>query len=339
MSEEQLFICGGCNAKIGPGDLSKILKDIPKTSSDKLLVGFDTADDAAVLKINDDTAIIQTLDFFPTMVADPYLYGKIAAANALSDVYAMGGEVMSAMNIVCFPEEKNIEILGEILKGGAEKVKEAGGVLVGGHSIHDSTPKYGLSVTGTIHPDKILQNNNCKEDDVLILTKPIGVGIITTAYSVGEVDEASFSEATDAMQTLNKYAAEVFTKYPVNSCTDVTGFGLIGHLLEMLDDNYSAELIFEDIPYIKAAYDCAKEFLITAGGQRNRNQFEQFVDNKTNDFAVEELIFDPQTSGGLLISVPQAIANDLLTELKENNVTASIIGKVTAAKPTKITIN
>lgn len=338
MTTEQLFICGGCNAKIGPGELGQLLNNLPKTSSDRLLVGFDTADDAAVLKINDETAIIQTLDFFPTMVADPYLFGKIAAANALSDVYAMGGEVISAMNIVCFPEEKNLNILGEILKGGAEKVKEAGGVLVGGHSIHDSTPKYGLSVTGLVHPDRILKNNSCQEGDTLILTKPIGVGIISTAYSVGEVTQDAFEEAVDAMTTLNKYAADIIKNYPVNACTDVTGFGLIGHLSEMLNHQYSATLTFSSIPYISAAYDCAREFLITAGGQRNRNQFEQYVNNQTCDFAVEELLYDPQTSGGLLISVPTEVAQNLLKDLINANVQASVVGIVTSNHPMSITI-
>lgn len=336
--KEKLMICGGCNAKIGPGDLNKILTKIPQTTSERLLVGFDTSDDAAVLKMTDDLAIIQTLDFFPTMVSDPYLYGKIAATNALSDVYAMGGEVLSAMNIVCFPENYDLEMLGEILKGGAEKVKEAGGVLVGGHSIHDSTPKYGLSVTGLIHPDKILKNNNCQLNDNLILTKPIGSGIITTAYSVGEASEKAFLEATEAMQTLNKYAAEVIVDYDVNSCTDVTGFGLAGHLLEMLAGAYSANIYFDKIPYIMEAYECAKECLVTAGGQRNRNQFSNQVENITQEFAVEELIYDPQTSGGLLLSVTEEETDELLLALLDAGVSASLIGKVIEKNKIGITI-
>ncbi|WEG74200.1 selenide, water dikinase SelD [Vagococcus intermedius] len=336
--KEKLMICGGCNAKIGPGDLNKILTKIPQTTSERLLVGFDTSDDAAVLKMTDDLAIIQTLDFFPTMVSDPYLYGKIAATNALSDVYAMGGEVLSAMNIVCFPENYDLEMLGEILKGGAEKVKEAGGVLVGGHSIHDSTPKYGLSVTGLIHPDKILKNNNCQLNDNLILTKPIGSGIITTAYSVGEASEKAFLEATEAMQTLNKYAAEVIVDYDVNSCTDVTGFGLAGHLLEMLAGAYSANIYFDKIPYIMEAYECAKECLVTAGGQRNRNQFSNQVENITQEFAVEELIYDPQTSGGLLLSVTEKETDELLLALLDAGVSASLIGKVIEKNKVGITI-
>ena len=180
---QQLIVCGGCNAKIGPGNLGELLADLPKATNENLLVGFDSTDDAAVIKLRDDLAIIQTLDFFPTMVTDPYLFGKIAAANALSDVYAMGGEVLSALNIVAFPEEKDLNILKEILRGGAEKVREAGAILAGGHSIHDQSVKYGLSVTGTIDPNKIYQNNTCQLGDHLILTKPLGVSIITVGYS------------------------------------------------------------------------------------------------------------------------------------------------------------
>lgn len=337
--KERLMICGGCNAKIGPGDLSDILTKIPQTTSERLLVGFDTSDDAAVLKMTDELAIIQTLDFFPTMVSDPYLYGKISAANALSDVYAMGGEVLSAMNIVCFPENYDLAILGEILKGGAEKVKEAGGVLVGGHSIHDSTPKYGLSVTGLIHPNKILKNNNCQLNDNLILTKPIGVGIITTAYSVGEASEKAFLEATEVMQTLNKYAAEIMIGYEVNSCTDVTGFGLAGHLLEMLAGTHSADIYFNNIQSIAEAYKCAEECLVTAGGQRNRNQFSHQIDNKTQEFAIEELVYDPQTSGGLLLSVAEKASDELLLALLEAGVQASLIGKVIEKGRAGITIH
>lgn len=314
---EQLFVCGGCNAKIGPGNLSSLLSDLPSATSEDLLVGFDSSDDAAVIKINDEQALIQTLDFFPPMVTDPYLFGKIAAANALSDVYAMGGTVLSALNIVAFPEEKDFAILKEILRGGAEKVLEAGGILVGGHSIHDSSVKYGLSVSGLIHPEKIFMNNSGEPGDCLILTKPLGVGIITTGYGVGELSEADFTEAADSMQTLNKYAMEIIRKYPISSCTDVTGFGLLGHLHEMLGGRHTARISSKKVPYFTSAYEGAKEFLLTAGGQRNRNYLEKFTAFCCNDFAMEEVLFDPQTSGGLLVSIPSEYADSLVKDLND----------------------
>lgn len=315
---EQLVICGGCNAKIGPGNLSKLLKELPSFSSEKLLVGFDSSDDAAVIKINEEQAMIQTVDFFPPMVSDPYLFGKIAAANALSDVYAMGGTVLSALNIVAFPEEKDFRILKEILRGGAEKVMEAGGILAGGHSIHDASIKYGLSVSGLVNPHKIYMNNSGKVGDCLVLTKPLGVGIITTGYSVGEVSEQAFKEATDSMEFLNKYAMEIIKKYPIHSCTDVTGFGLLGHLHEMMNGQHSVRISAKRVPYIEEAYKSASEFILTAGGQRNRNYLEQFITFDGVDFAMEELLFDPQTSGGLLVSIPEEYADNLVKELNQN---------------------
>ncbi len=329
LSDGNLVICGGCNAKIAAGTLGELLADLPKSANENLLVGYEHSDDAAVIKLTEDLAIIQTLDFFPTMVSDPYLFGKIAAANALSDVYAMGGEVLSALNIVCFPEEGDLNILHEILRGGAEKVLESGGVLAGGHSIHDATPKYGLSVSGTIHPDRILTNNDVCEGDVLVLTKPLGVGITTTAYSIGEAPIEAFEQATQAMETLNKYACEVGRRFPVRGCTDVTGFGLLGHLTEMLGSEFSATIYAEFIPYIPFAYEGAKEFLINAGGQRNRNSVGDQVDFQIDDFAMEEILFDPQTSGGLLFSIGIDESQAFLSALNELPIKSAIIGEVT----------
>ena len=304
------------------------MKDLPKKEDKNLIVGYESSDDAAVYKITDDKAIIQTLDFFTTMINDPYLYGQIAATNALSDVYAMGGEVISALNIVAFPENMDLEILHQILKGGAEKVHEAGGVLAGGHSIHDATPKYGLSVTGIVHPDKILQNNNCKEGDLLIVTKPLGVSIINTAHMVKECSEDAFAQSVKQMTTLNKYSAEIMKDFNVNSCTDITGFGFLGHLVEMLDGKSSAEVWAKDIPYIEEAYKCANEFIITAGGQLNRTHVEPNVEYQIKDFALEEIMYDPQTSGGLLISVPESQATELLKRLNALEIKSAIVGKV-----------
>jgi selenide,water dikinase len=324
----KMVICGGCNAKIGPGLLSSIIEKLPKNNHDDLLVGFETSDDAAVIKINEELALIQTLDFFPAMVSDPYLFGKIAAANALSDVYAMGSEVISALNIVCFPESENIKVLEDILRGGYEKVAEAGGILAGGHSIHDSLTKYGLSVTGKVVPNKILKNNACQLGDSLILTKPLGVGIITTAYSVEEASEEAFERAVNSMVTLNKYAAKIANDFTVHSCTDITGFGLLGHLFEMLNEKYSAEIRSESIPILPQAYQLAKEFLITAGGQRNRNYLTDKVKFVVDDFAIEEILFDPQTSGGLLFSVPKSEEEQFLEKLNQLELQSACIGRI-----------
>jgi selenide,water dikinase len=325
----KMVICGGCNAKIGPGLLSSIIEKLPRENHEELLVGFETSDDAAVIKISEELALVQTLDFFPAMVSDPYLFGKIAAANALSDVYAMGGEVLSALNIVCFPESENIQVLEDILRGGSEKVVEAGGILAGGHSIHDSLTKYGLSVTGKVNPNKILKNNTCQPGDGLILTKPLGVGIITTAYSVDEASEKAFERAVSSMETLNKYAAGIARDFTVHSCTDITGFGLLGHLSEMLNEKHSAEINSKSIPILPQAYQLAKEFLITAGGQRNRNYLSDKVKFVNVDFAMEEILFDPQTSGGLLFSVPESEEEQFLRELNHLELQSACIGRIT----------
>jgi selenide,water dikinase len=308
--------------------LQDAVSSIPQFTDSSLLVGFDTSDDGAVYKLSDELAIISTLDFFPPMVSDPYLYGKIAAANALSDVYAMGGEVKTALNIVCFPQEGDPEILAEILRGGAEKVMEAGGVLCGGHSIADKTPKYGLSVTGIVHPDKIMRNNTCKIDDRIILTKPLGVGMVTAAFNAGAASEDSYLQAVSSMQTLNKYAFEIARKYRIHSCTDVTGFGFLGHLNEMVTEQYSIHVNAGNILYIPEAERLAAEFLITGGGVNNRKFLENDVNLQDVPMPIEEILLDPQTSGGLLISVHKDDADALLAELNTLEQQSCIVGKV-----------
>lgn len=293
-----------------------------------LLVGYDSSDDAAVYKLNDETALIQTLDFFPSMVSDPYLFGKIAATNALSDVWAMGGRVLTAMNIVAFPERMNLAVLGEILRGGAEKVQEAGGILCGGHSIHDTPAKYGLSVTGIVHPDSVLANNGVQEGDVLVLTKPLGTGLISTAASVGETSEEAFRQAVRSMTTLNRYASEVFVPARPHACTDVTGFGLAGHLHEMLGGRFSALLDRSALPVLPDAARCASEFLTTAGAQKNRNFMTEFMTFEPADFATEELLFDPQTSGGLLYSMTEAAWESIRTKTAGLPFEPAVIGRV-----------
>ena len=340
MSKKDIVFCkgGGCTAKLGPGILSRVLERIPKKYDENLLIGFESSDDASVYKLTDDIAMVQTLDFFPPMVDDPYTFGKIAAANALSDIYAMGGEVKTALNIVCFPEQMDLNILGDIIQGGSEKVEEAGGVLSGGHSIMDQDVKYGLSVTGIINPNKIYQNNGCKVGDKLILTKPLGVGIISTANRVGEASKEAMDKAIESMCTLNKYAAEIIKKYDVHACTDVTGFSLLGHLNEMVAGDCSAIIDSTKVPYIKEARQYADEFLLTAAAQRNRNFLQDKVLFNIDDFAMEEILFDPQTSGGLLIAVNPEDVEDIMKELETLSLPCGVIGEVVNQKQHKIIV-
>ena len=332
---EDIVFCkgGGCTAKLGPGVLDRVLNLLPRNTDPHLLVGFDHSDDAAVYELTEDLAIVQTLDFFPPMVEDPYLFGQIAAANALSDIYAMGGEVKTALNIVCFPEQWDLNILGKILQGGAEKVQEAGGVLAGGHSIADDGVKYGLSVTGTIHPSHILQNNGAQPGDRLLLTKPLGVGLVCTAARMGAASEKALTQATDSMRTLNKYAAQCLQSYTVHGCTDVTGFGLLAHLCEMLGPDQGAILDWRNIPRIPEAEGYAEEFYLTAAAQRNRNHVGNRVRFEHLSFGAEEVLFDPQTSGGLLAAVAPEDADRALIELKGLGLPCGLIGEVTAHGP------
>ena len=339
--EDKIQFCrgGGCTAKLGPGMLNRVLECLPKGEKDEnLLIGYDSHDDAAVYKVNDEQAIVQTLDFFPPMVDDPYIFGQIAATNALSDIYAMGGRVLTALNIVCFPEKMDLNILGQIMMGGAEKVQEAGGSLAGGHSIVDDSVKYGLSVTGIIHPDKILANNGCREGDVLILTKKLGVGLICTANRVQEASAKDMKEAIASMTTLNKYAAEVLHSHTVHACTDVTGFGFLGHLHEMLDGRWSAVIESGEIPYMEGAYHAAEEFYLTAAAQRNRNHVQEFVSFEKIPFAMEEILFDPQTSGGLLAAVDAGEAEQIVKELQAIGLPAKIVGRVTETATKEIIV-
>lgn len=330
MEQSPIEFCkgGGCTAKLGPAVLSNVLSKIPKTPDPNLLIGYDSSDDAAVYKLTDEIAIVQTLDFFPPMVEDPYLFGQIAAANALSDVYAMGGEVKTALNIVCFPEQMDLNILGQILLGGSEKVKEAGGVLAGGHSIADDSVKYGLSVCGTIHPDEIYANNTCQEGDALLLTKPLGVGIVCTAQRVNAASKDAMDQAIKSMSTLNRYASEIIRKYRVHACTDVTGFGFLGHLCEMLEEDYTAVVDKNRIPYIPECPNYVEEFYLTAAAQRNRNHVQDKVEFIDCSFAIEEILYDAQTSGGLLVSMNQEDALKALEELKKLGLPCNIVGQV-----------
>lgn len=321
---------GGCTAKLGAGVLSRVLEKLPKGPTDEnLLIGYDSKDDAAVYRISDMAAIVQTLDFFPPMVDDPYLFGQIAATNALSDIFAMGGEVKTALNIVCFPEDMDLNILGEIMRGGSEKVIEAGGILAGGHSIADDSVKYGLSVTGVVHPDRIYPNNMGQTGDVLVLTKKLGVGIICTANRIGEASEEAMNEAVASMTTLNKTAAEIAKNYRVHACTDVTGFGFLGHLHEMMDGRYSCQIHASQVPIMQNVLEYADEFYLTAAAQKNRNHVEKHVRFEGISFAMEEVLFDPQTSGGLLIAVHPEDAAAMVKEMQRHGLPAAVVGEIT----------
>lgn len=305
-----------------------------------MLVGLDTADDAAVYKLNDETALIQTLDFFTPMIDDPYIFGQIAAANSLSDVYAMGGKPIVAMNIVCFPSCNDMNILAEILKGGFDKVKESGALLVGGHTVDDKEPKYGLSVSGIVHPEKVLSNATSRVGDKLILTKPIGVGILNTAMKENLVSKEISDKVIEVMVHLNKYAAKSFDYIKVNSVTDITGFGLLGHALEMAKaSNVSIEINSKDVPILDGAIDMANMGIIPAGMYRNKEYVSKDVNIIDVDTAIEDILYDPQTSGGLLISVEEELADKLIEHMKLNgSIEAKIIGSVKKKEDKYITV-
>ena len=340
MGNEKLFCKGGgCTAKLGAGILSRVLERLPKFDKDPaLLIGYDSKDDAAVYKLTDDIAVVQTLDFFPPMVDDPYTFGQIAATNALSDIWAMGGQVKTALNIVCFPEKSDLNILGEMMRGGAEKVAEAGGVLAGGHSIADSDVKYGLSVMGVVHPDHIYANNTPQTGDCLVLTKRLGVGILCTANRVGEASAEAMEAAIASMTTLNKYAAQCCRAYEIHACTDVTGFSFLGHLHEMMDGAHSCRIEAGAVPVFSEALRHADEFLLTAAGQRNRNHTGPFVRFENVPFAMEEVLFDPQTSGGLLVALPKEQAAALVEDLLRGGAPAAVVGEVTDSEDIEIRV-
>ncbi len=327
----ELSNSSGWAAKIGPEALAQVLCQLPKVKSDKLLVGLDTSDDAAVYKIDDEKAIIQTLDFFTPIVDDPYLFGQIAAANSLSDVYAMGGKPILALNIVCFPSSLSMDILTEILKGGADKVKEAGALLVGGHTVDDNEPKYGLSVTGIVHPDKVKRNSGAKVGDLLVLTKPLGLGILNTAIKAGILSEEIINKAVQVMATLNNTAAEGMDGLNISACTDITGFGLLGHAYEMAKgSNVTLIINSQSIPLIEGTIENANMGLVPAGAYRNRDYLKGKVEFKDDvKTYMKDILFDPQTSGGLLISVNKNSASELMDFYRKNLSTDfDIIGEV-----------
>lgn len=315
---------------------------LPVQKDENLLVGTEIPDDAAVYRLTEELALIQTVDFFPPVVDDPYYYGQIAAANALSDVYAMGGKPLTAMNIVCFPcKLLGTDMLVEILRGGAAKVAEAGALLVGGHTINDNEPKYGLSVTGIVSPQQILTKGGVKPGDRLILTKPLGTGIITTALKGEMVPTSVLEEALHWMTTLNKEAAEAAREIGVKTCTDITGFGLLGHTYEMINESEcGVEFFPESIPIIEGTITLAEQGLVPGGAMTNREYLlPNLLMPKKVDPLLLDVFCDPQTSGGLLMAVPGEKAEEALRLLRQKGLTeAAVVGKATSENKGKIAL-
>lgn len=296
-----------------------------------LIVGLDTSDDAGVYKIKDDYALIQTVDFFTPIVDDPYTFGQIAATNALSDVYAMGGRPLTAMNMACFATCLEPDVLAEILRGGADKIDEAEAVLVGGHTITDKEVKYGLSVTGYVHPDNVLTNSGAEPGDILVITKPIGTGILTTALKKDLITEKELEQVVISMSTLNKSAAIAMTRVGVHACTDITGFGILGHTYELASgSDVKVEMKAAQVPLFDKTIQLIEENAVPGGARSNQSHFGKWIniDDSISD-SLETALYDPQTSGGLLISVAEDKAQKLIDELnKEKCLCASIIGRV-----------
>lgn len=317
--------------------MSQVLRHVefPGVNED-LLVGFDKADDAVAYKLKNNQVLIQSVDFFTPVVDDPYLFGQIAATNALSDIYAMGAKPLLAMNIVGFPSCLDQEILQQILQGGADQIAIADAIVAGGHTIEDEEPKYGLAATGVVEPDKLITNSNAQLGDKLILTKPIGMGVVTSALKGGLIEENSNQPAIKAMTTLNDKPVDLMHQYEVNACTDITGFGLLGHIWELAEGS-GVEITIEanEIPFFAKAKEYAAMGLVPEGAYRNQEYLTEEVSfiSKVNE-VVKDLLFDPQTSGGLLISVSQEKVADLLIDLYQVGVDgATVIGEVTGSEP------
>lgn len=312
---------------------------LPKHTHPDLIVGFETSDDAGVFRLRDDLALVQTVDFLTPMVDDPFMFGAISAANALSDVYAMGGKPVTAMNIVSFPVRKvPLEILERILAGGFEKVHEAGAILVGGHTVDDPEPKFGMSVTGVVHPERVIANRGAKPGDRLVLTKPIGVGILTTALKEGLLQPPAIEEVSRVMATLNRAASEAMVEVGVHAATDVTGFGLLGHLHEMLAaSEVSSILSMERIPRFEGVFDWIRQDVVPGGTRRNLRTLEEFLRGESSP---EErlLLADAQTSGGLLMAVPPDHLDRLFEAFRARGVRGWEIGEISENPATAIEI-
>ena len=325
----KLAKCAGCGAKVGAGVLAQLLDGIKVHSDPNLLVGFDKSDDASVYRVSDELALVQTVDFFPPIADDPYLFGQIAATNALSDVYAMGGEPKLCLNIMAVPKDMPSEAVHDLLRGGYDKVYEAGALITGGHSILDDEPKYGLAVTGFVHPEKMLTNSGARPGDVLLFTKPIGTGVLTTAAKADMAPPEAMARAHKLMTTLNKSARDAMVRYRVHACTDVTGFGLLGHGLEMAQGSgVELEIEVSAVDFIPEAAELAKMGILPEGMYRNRAFAEGSVDPGGAELWQQDLLYDPQTSGGLLMAVDPEDAEALFRELKACVPSAQRLGAV-----------
>jgi len=324
---------GGCASKLAPGSLAEVLSRLPRQSDRNLLVGFDTSDDAGVYRIAPDLAVVQTVDFFTPLVDDPFTFGQIAATNALSDVYAMGGRPLTALSIVCFPQDGDLDILEQIMRGGLTKMEEANCIVVGGHSVRDAEIKFGYAVTGLIHPDRVFTNTGAVAGDILILTKPIGTGVITTALKRGVAKQAWVDNAVRSMTTLNRAASEVITTATrVHAMTDVTGFSLMGHARELaLGSRMTLEIIVDQVPRIEGALDAIHLGAIPAGLLANR-EFAECLSADAPDSRIPDdlrtLLYDPQTAGGLLVSVAPEMADEILQSLQSAGLDPAVIGSV-----------
>jgi cysteine desulfurase NifS/selenium donor protein len=313
----------GCACKLRPQELEKILCDIPVNTDPNILIDTNNSDDAAVYKINDETALVKTVDFFTPIVDNPYDFGAIAAANALSDIYAMGAKPIFALNIVGFPSNRlPMEVLKEILKGAQDKATEAGISILGGHTIDDPEPKYGMVVSGLVHPDKILSNSRAKVGDAIILTKPIGLGIIATALKRGLVDKKTEEFVIKTMSELNKYAADIIQNFDINACTDVTGFGLLGHLSEItLASKTDVDIFSQQVPVIEEAREFATSNIIPGGSTNNLNHFSKYIDWDTKLSDIDKIILcDAQTSGGLLFTIPMNQKDEVIKQLRDSGI-------------------
>lgn len=322
--------------------MEKALLPLPLEKSPNLLVGMETADDAGVYQLTDQMALVQTVDFITPIVDDPYLFGQIAAANALSDIYAMGGKPLTALNIVGFPRRTlDLSLLSEILRGGLEKIHEAGAMLLGGHTVDDAELKYGLSVTGTVHPGKVITNKGSQVGDVLILTKALGVGIISTANKAGMAESGFLQGAVDSMIRLNDQAAEAMVESGAHACTDITGFGLLGHASEMARAcGLSFRFFYPRIPILPGAREYAAQGMVPGGAYCNQDHFGPAISISPKVPESERIIlFDPQTSGGLLIALPQAVGETLLQRLKGKGIQeASLVGEVISPEKNLISV-
>ncbi len=325
----KLSRCAGCGAKVGAGVLARLLEGLQVHRDPNLLVGFDRSDDASVYRLSDELALVQTVDFFPPIADDPYLFGQIAAANALSDVYAMGGEPKLALNLMCIPRDMPDEAVHRMLRGGYDKVYEAGCLITGGHSIFDDEPKYGLAVTGFVHPDRVLTNSGARPGDVLLLTKPLGVGVLSTAHKGGMASEEGMALAYRLMTTLNRAARDVLVKYRVHACTDVTGFSLLGHLLEMAQGSGVRAVVHADrVDVIPEALELARLGVLPEGMYRNRSFAAPWVDPGQIPLHRQDVLYDPQTAGGLLAAVDPDDAEAVWEELRDCVPSAQRIGEM-----------